>query len=106
MSERPSGDEKPPDGHLEPTGIAVVAGSVMVGLVGGWLLHPVSDRFGNPPVVSWLQPLALLFVAAILARRRRTSPIAHSTCAASGSSRTAPSTGWCWRARASSWADW
>ena len=67
MSERPSGDEKPPDGHLEPTGIAVIAGSVMVGLVGGWLLHPVSDRFGNPPVVSWLQPLALLFVAAILA---------------------------------------
>jgi len=51
---------------METTGVAVVAGSVMVGLVGGWLLHPVSDRFGNPPVVSWLQPLALLFVAAIL----------------------------------------
>ena len=49
VSERPSGDEQPPDGHLEPTGVAVVAGSVMVGLVGGWLLHPVSDRFGNPP---------------------------------------------------------
>ena len=51
---------------MEPTGVAAVAGSVMVGLVAGWLLHPVSDRFGNPPVVTWLQPLALLFVAAIL----------------------------------------
>ncbi len=38
----------------------------MAGLVGGWLFHPVSDRFGNPPVVPWLQPLTLLFVAAVL----------------------------------------
>jgi hypothetical protein len=36
--------------------------------VGGWLLHPVADRLGGtPPLVSWLQPLALLLVAAILA---------------------------------------
>jgi MFS family permease len=39
---------------------------VIVGLVSGWLLHPVTDRFGTPPVVSWLQPLALGFVAAVL----------------------------------------
>lgn len=39
----------------------------MVGLVGGWLIHPVTDRFGNPPVVSWFQPLALFFLAALLA---------------------------------------
>jgi len=45
----------------------VVGISVMVGLVGGWLLHPVTDRIGNPPVVSWAQPLALIFVAALLA---------------------------------------
>lgn len=38
----------------------------MVGLVAGWLLHPVADRFGTPPLVSWLQPLALAFVAAVL----------------------------------------
>jgi hypothetical protein len=38
----------------------------MVGLVAGWLLHPVSDRLGNPPVVSWVQPLSLAFVAALL----------------------------------------
>ena len=34
--------------------------------MGGWLLHPLSDRVGTPPVVSWLQPLALLLVAGIL----------------------------------------
>ncbi len=38
----------------------------IIGLVGGWLLHPLSDRTGTPPVVSWIQPLALLLVAAIL----------------------------------------
>ncbi len=67
MTEPPSGEEQPPDWHLEPTGAAAVGGSVMVGLVLGWLLHPISDRLGNPPVVSWLQPLALIFVAALLA---------------------------------------
>jgi MFS family permease len=64
MSE-PSGQE-PPDGHLRPTGPATVAISVMIGLVAGWLLHPIADRFGNPPVVSWLQPAALFVVAAVL----------------------------------------
>ena len=34
--------------------------------MGGWLLHPLSDRAGTAPVVSWLQPLALLLVAGIL----------------------------------------
>jgi len=65
VSTSPSG-EQPPEGRLQPTGPAAIGGSVMVGLVGGWLLHPVSERFGNPPVVSWLQPLALAFVAAVL----------------------------------------
>ena len=67
MTQSPSGEEQPPDGHLEPTGAAAVGISVMVGLVGGWLFHPVSDRIGNPPVVTWAQPLALTFVAALLA---------------------------------------
>lgn len=61
----PSGQE-PPDGHLRPTAPATVAISVMIGLVAGWLLHPVADRIGNPPVVSWLQPVALFVVAAVL----------------------------------------
>lgn len=67
MTQTPSGEEQPPDGHMAPTGLAAIGVSVMVGLVLGWLLHPVSDRFGNPPVVSWLQPVALLFLAAMLA---------------------------------------
>jgi len=38
----------------------------IVGLVGGWLVHPLADRTGTAPVVSWVQPLALLLVALIL----------------------------------------
>jgi hypothetical protein len=35
--------------------------------VGGWLVHPVVERLGGTaPVVSWLQPLAVLLVAGIL----------------------------------------
>lgn len=37
-----------------------------MGLVFGWLLHPLADRSGTAPVVSWIQPLALLLVAGIL----------------------------------------
>ncbi len=44
----------------------VLAVWAIVGLVGGWMLHPIADRAGTAPVVSWLQPLALLFVAGIL----------------------------------------
>jgi MFS family permease len=65
VTEGPSGEQ--PDGHLRPTGPAAIGVSVMVGLVLGWLLHPVSERFGHPPVVSWVQPMALLFVATWLA---------------------------------------
>ena len=37
------------------------------GLVGGWLLHSVTERLGGTaPLVSWLQPLALLLVAGVL----------------------------------------
>ena len=39
---------------------------MIVGLVAGWVLHPVADRLGTPPVVTWLQPVALFFVAAVL----------------------------------------
>lgn len=65
MTTGPSG-EQPPDGRLQPTGAATVGITVIVGLVGGWLLHPVSARFGNPPVVTWLQVIALAFVAAVI----------------------------------------
>ena len=39
----------------------------VAGLVGGWLLHPVAERLsGTAPVVTWLQPVALFLVAAIV----------------------------------------
>jgi hypothetical protein len=61
----PSGDA--PDGRLRPTSPGVVSAWAVVGLVGGWLLRPVAERVdGTAPIVTWLQPLALLFVAAIL----------------------------------------
>ena len=69
MSDGPSGEEPdgpPPEGRLRPTSPGTVGGSVIAGLVAGWLLHPVTDRLGTPPVVSWLQPVALLFVGAVL----------------------------------------
>lgn len=34
--------------------------------MGGWLLHPLTERAGTAPLVSWPQPLALLLVAGIL----------------------------------------
>lgn len=39
----------------------------IVGLVGGWLVHPGTERLGGTaPLISWVQPLALLLVAGIL----------------------------------------
>ncbi len=69
MSAGPSDEEPdgpPPEPRLQPTSPATVGGSVVAGLVLGWLLHPVSDRISNPPVVTWLQPLALIFFAAVV----------------------------------------
>jgi hypothetical protein len=44
-----------------------VTGCAVVGLVCGWLLHPVAEGWrGTAPVVTWVQPLTLLLVAAIL----------------------------------------
>ena len=69
VTEGPSDEEPdgpPPEGRLQPTSPATVGGSVIVGLVAGWALHPIADRVGSPPVVSWLQPIALFFVGAVL----------------------------------------
>ena len=69
MTEGPSGPEpdgQPPERRLRPTSPATVGGSVITGLVLGWVFRPLSDRFGSPPVVTWLQPLTLLLVGAIL----------------------------------------
>ncbi|CAN5528192.1 hypothetical protein BH11ACT8_BH11ACT8_17300 [soil metagenome] len=53
-------------GTLRPTSPVTLAVWAIVGLVGGWLLHPLADRLGTPPVVTWTQPVLLFIVAAVL----------------------------------------
>jgi len=66
----PSGDggrdDVPPGGKLGPTPSSVIGVCVIVGLVGGWLVHLVSARTGNPPLVGWLPTVTLTFVDAVL----------------------------------------
>ncbi len=55
------------NGSLRPTQPWVLAAWAVVGLAGGWLVHPLAERSsGTAPIVTWLQPLALFLVAAIL----------------------------------------
>ena len=62
----PSGEE-PGGGRLRPTSAVTLAVWAVVGLAGGWLLHPHADRLrGTAPVITWAQPLALVLVTAIL----------------------------------------
>ena len=64
MTEPPAPEQK---GSLRPTQPWVLAAWAVVGLAGGWLVHPVAERIsGTAPIVTWLQPLGLLLVAAIL----------------------------------------
>lgn len=57
-----------PEGHLRPTTGASLAIAVVIGLVCGWLLKPVMVRLtGSAPFVTWIQALALVFVALLLA---------------------------------------
>ncbi len=66
VSADPSGEQSPA-GRLRPTSAGTITAWAVVGLVGGWLLHPVYERLrGTAPMVTWAQPLALLLVAAIL----------------------------------------
>lgn len=58
----------PPEGHLRPTTGASLAVAAVIGLVAGWLLRPAMVRLtGAAPVITWVQALALVFVAAFLA---------------------------------------
>jgi lysylphosphatidylglycerol synthetase-like protein (DUF2156 family) len=58
----------PPDpGRLRPTGPGWVTAWGSAGLVFGWVLHPVAEGLrGTAPVITWVQPLTLVLVAAIL----------------------------------------
>jgi hypothetical protein len=54
-------------GRLRPTSAAAITVWVVLGLVGGWLLHPLAERVRDTaPIVTWAQPLALVLVSAIL----------------------------------------
>jgi len=54
-------------GALRPTSPSSLLGWSLAGLVLGWVLHAVADRVGFvPPLVSWVQPFALVLLAAIL----------------------------------------
>lgn len=69
MSDHQAGDpsQEPPEGALRPTSPVVLAAWAIVGLAGGWLLHPLFERFGGTaPLLTWTQPLALFIVVAIL----------------------------------------
>lgn len=67
MTTDPPDEEQPPGGHLRPTSAGLVTGWAVAGLIGGWLLHPVSERISDTaPVVTWLQPIALFLVAALV----------------------------------------
>ncbi|MFC4783181.1 DUF3180 domain-containing protein [Nocardioides sp. MAHUQ-72] len=66
MTHDPSGEE-PSGGHLRPTSAGALTAWAVIGLVGGWLLHPLTERMrGSAPVVTWTQPLALFLGAAIV----------------------------------------
>lgn len=48
------------------SGGAITAWAV-IGIVGGWLAHPVLESWrGVAPVVTWAQPMVLLLIAAAL----------------------------------------
>jgi hypothetical protein len=56
-----------PRGRLQSVSGAALSLGGVVGLVAGWLLHRVLEAWhGVAPVVTWLQPLALLLVALIV----------------------------------------
>ncbi|MCW2793333.1 MAG: hypothetical protein JWO76_2431 [Nocardioides sp.] len=66
MTTDPPGEE-PPGGRLRPTSAGPLTAWAVIGLVGGWLLHPVGNRvLGIAPIVTWTQCLALFLIAAVL----------------------------------------
>jgi hypothetical protein len=59
--------EEPSGGHLRPTSPGTLTVWAVLGLLGGWLLHPLAERVaGTAPIISWTQPLALFLIAAVL----------------------------------------
>lgn len=70
MTQQPP--EQEPTGRLRPVSAAALTGWGVAGLVIGWLVRPVSERWqGSAPLVTWLPALALFFVAVVLAATAR-----------------------------------
>jgi hypothetical protein len=66
---QPGQDDEPPEprGSLRPISARALTASAVGGLVLGWAIHPLLSRVtGDPPLVTWAQPLALVLVAAIM----------------------------------------
>lgn len=60
-------DRPEPQGTLHPISGRALTTCVVLGLVLGWALHPAASSLtGEAPMVSWLQVLALVLVAAIM----------------------------------------
>jgi uncharacterized membrane protein len=83
----PDGDlsdepDEEPKGHLRPTSGTALAVAAAIGLVGGGLLRPISVALdGTAPIVTWIQALALVFVACFIGvlawDTRRTLHVRH-----------------------------
>lgn len=59
--------QEPPPGRLRPLSAGPVAISFVIGLLGGWLLHPITQHVtGTAPLITWAQPLVLGLLAAIV----------------------------------------
>jgi hypothetical protein len=73
----PEGDLEPQPQRLRTTGPKAVVACVLVGLVGGWAVRPLSAAMdATAPRVVWLQALALYLVAAILGWAARATRVA------------------------------
>ena len=65
-AEDPSGQppDEDPEGRLHPISATALAVAAGIGMVGGGLLRSVAVRLdGTAPIVTWIQVLALVFVA-------------------------------------------
>lgn len=53
--------------RLRPISAAAITVWAVIGLIGGWALHPLIERWrGVAPVVTWVQPLVLFLIAGIV----------------------------------------